>query len=208
MHSHDCTFYGLHKWHDSMFEKLGWMAKAHKHNNKLKIDSYMEGIKHLMQCLSQKITDTQDPDRKKDLIILQKNTQCLERCVHKLLNHGSHEDNSKCVEGQAHKATNCGLGKWMKYKYEKLGWMCLAMEHAGHSLKIQAYLDSIERLAASLKLKLEHLQEQDRKDDVNIIYEDVCTLQAAAHKLLTISNVAAHKTMSKRTKKSTHRHTM
>ena len=55
MHSHDHTFYGLHEWHNYMFEKLGWMAKAQKHGNDLKIASYKDSITRLMKAIEEKI---------------------------------------------------------------------------------------------------------------------------------------------------------
>jgi len=208
MHTYDCTFLGLHKWHKHMFEHLGWMAMAKKHGNDLKIRCYMDTIERLMECLKRKMASTKDEDRKGDLQILMDNTDCLRECAKRLLDGTISSDTNDCKSGKAHEATYQGLHCWMKHKFEKLGWMCLAKKH-GNTLKIQCYLDSIERLYASLAKKLEDLHEQDRKDDIKILWNDVCILQGAARKLLgdKISTRGSKskrstKTSSKRTKKA------
>ena len=202
MHTHDCTFLGLHKWHNHMFEHLGWMVMARKHNNQLKLDAFMDGINRLHECLTNKLRKTHDYDRKQDLNILIDNIMCLKDCAHTLVASPIVEDKGKCVAGEAHKATNCGLGHWMRAKYEKLGWMCLAMDHGNH-LKVKSYLDSIQRLKASLEKKIGEVHESDRKDDLKILHEDVCVLQGAAHKLLTEEGHKRHMHRSQHTKKAT-----
>jgi hypothetical protein len=185
---HDSTFHGLHEWTKYMFEKLGWMAKAQKQGNKLKIDAYLDSIHRLHENLEHKLNKTKDADRKDDLHVLLEHTSCLDKCAIKLLSsttsNAEPEKEYKCVSGDAHDATNCGIGQWVKHKYEKLGWMCLAKEH-GHKLKISAYIDGLERLKASIELKIKNVQEADRKADLEIHLEDICILQAAAHKLLS-----------------------
>ena len=207
MHLHDCTFLGLHKWHNHMFEKLGWMAMAKKHTNSLKITAYLDCIERLYSCLERKIHDTKDYDRKQDLQVLIDNTHCLRECANYLLNSVDAHSDTDCKSGNAHNATFHGLHKWLKHKFEKLGWMCLAKKH-GNILKIQAYMDSIERLKASLEEKLKALDEADRKDDIKILHENVCVLQHAAHKLLIEDNHThtTHRKTSqhKRTRKSHH----
>jgi hypothetical protein len=189
-----------------MFEHLGWMTMAQKHHNQLKIDAYMEGIKRLHECLESKLRKTHDADRRDDLRILIENTVCLKSCAHALLSCTTEEDKSKCDAGEGHKATNCGLAHWMKKKFEMLGWMCLAMDH-GHHLKVKAYLDSIQRLKASLEMKIGDVHEADRKDDLKILHEDVCILQGAAHKLLTEESHRAHMHHSHRHSSRHHYHT-
>jgi ABC-type Zn2+ transport system substrate-binding protein/surface adhesin len=203
MHNYDCTFYGLHKWHDAMFEKLGWMAMAKNHNNDLKLRAYKEGIQHLLECLQHKHNDTIDQDRKNDLKILIENTKCLQSCTHKLDSNHEH-NNNECKSGHAHAhdATFYGLHKWLKHKYEKLGWMCLAKHHH-NTLKIQAYLDSINRLRASLEQKLDKLEEKDRKDDIKILLADVCILQKTAHHLLDGTHRHSHRSRRTLIRRST-----
>ena len=200
MHNYDCTFLGLHKWHDTMFEKLGWMAMAHQHKNELKIKAYKESIQHLLECLQRKHNTIRDLDHKDDLKILIENVQCLQHCAHTLLDGTQHHHSDEdCKSGEnSHDATFHGLHHWMKNKYEKLGWMCLAKKH-GNTLKIKAYIDSIERLRASLEKKLNSLEEQDRKTDIKILHDDVCVLQCATEKVLGQSK--------RRTKTSTRKYT-
>lgn len=203
MHTHDCTFHGLHKWHNHMFEHLGWMAMAQKHHNQLKMDSFIDSINRLRECLAKKLQKTRDYDRKQDLSILLDNTMCLKDCAHTLLTSSIVEDKSKCVAGEAHEVTNCGLAHCMKVKFEKLGWMCLAMDHGNH-LKVKAYLDSIQRLKASLEKKMKEVKETDRKDDLGILHNDVCVLQGAANKLLTEEGHKHHMRHSSHSKHHSH----
>ena len=207
---HDSTFHGLHEWTKYMFEKLGWMAKAQKHHNQLKIDAYLEGVSRLHENLQQKLHKTRDADRKDDLRVLLEHAECLKSCAHELLGSTTTiaevEKHHACVGGEAHEATNCGIGRWVQYKYEKLGWMCLAKAH-GHELKVRSYLDGLQRLKASIDWKLKHVHEADRKDDLKVHLEDACTLQAAAHKLLSgeghMHSSHSRKQRSHRTKKGT-----
>lgn len=215
MHNHDCTFLGLHKWHNHMFEHLGWMTMAKKYGNNLKIDAYLDGINRLLDSLKTKITNTKDEDRKDDLKILLDNTECLLDCAKQLLDSTTHRYNKECNVKKAHDATYYGLHCWMKHKFEKLGWMCLAKKH-GNFLKVQAYLDSIEHLRASLKKKLDVLNEKDHKNDINIINDDVSVLHSAAHKLLgdletthltkTSSRKSSRKSYNKSSRKSSRKH--
>ena len=200
MHTYDCTFYGLHKWHKAMFEKLGWMVMAKEHHSDLKLKAYMEGIQHFLMCVEKKIKDTRDEDRKDDLDILMKNVKCLEDCAQKLMKIPSGEHNHKYNNpNPGHKATNCGLQKWMVAKYEKLGWMCLAKQH-GNMLKIQAYLDSLRSLMASLEKKITEVHEKDRKDDLEITLNNTKILKHNAWILLVDKECA--KSMTSRTRKS------
>jgi hypothetical protein len=197
-----------------MFEHLGWMAMAKKHGNDLKIRTYLDGIVRLKECLERKMASTKDEDRKDDLKVLMDNTDCLSECAHRLLDSVTTSSNKECKSNKAHEATYHGLHCWMKHKFEKLGWMCLAKKH-GNVLKVQCYMDSIERLKASLEKKLQDLHLQDHKDDIKILHEDVCVLHGTAHKLLgckmsshsskTIRHTKSHKSKCK--SKSTKKHT-
>jgi len=203
MHTNDCTFLGLHNWHNNMFENLGWLAMAQKHHNQLKMDAFMDCINQLHKCLTNKLRKTRDYDRKQDLAILLDNTMCLKDCANTLITSSTIEDNGKCVAGEAQKATNCGLAHWLKAKFEKLGWMCLAMDYGNH-LKVKAYLDSIQRLKASLEKKMKEVKETDRKADLGILHNDVCVLQGAAHKLLSEENHKHHMHHSSHRRHHTH----
>ena len=188
MHNYDCTFHGLHKWQSSMFEKLGWMIMAKEHNSGLKIKAYMECIQNFLACVEKKIKDTRDEDRKDDLAILMKNMMCLQECAGRLMKIPSGEHLHKYnFTNKGHEATNCGLQKWMVSKYEKLGWMCLAKQH-GDNVKIEAYLDSLRSLMASLEKKINEVEEKDRKDDLEITLNNTKLLKHNAWILLINSN--------------------
>jgi hypothetical protein len=186
-----------------MFENLGWLAMAQKHHNQLKMDAFMDCINQLHKCLTNKLRKTRDYDQKQDLAILLDNTMCLKDCANTLITSSTIEDNGKCVAGEAQKATNCGLAHWLKAKFEKLGWMCLAMDYGNH-LKVKAYLDSIQRLKASLEKKMKEVKETDRKADLGILHNDVCVLQGAAHKLLSEENHKHHMHHSSHRRHHTH----
>jgi hypothetical protein len=86
--------------------------------------------------------------------------------------------------------------------------MCLAQEH-GNKIKVESYLDSLQRLKASLDKKLNELYEKDSKIDIEILINDVCTLQLVANKLLDGSMMSRKSTMHriiKRTKRVLPRH--
>jgi hypothetical protein len=181
---HQCTFHGLHEWHDSMFEKLGWMIMAKEHNNKLKIEAYLDGIKGLQKSLENKWHDTRDIDRKDDLSILINNMKCLECDANKLMKISFVDHKHKMNKsGDSYKVTQCGLQHWMKCKFENLGWMCLAQSDK-NTLRINAYFESIDSLIASIEEKIKEVQEKDRKDDLEITLENTHLLKHYAMHLL------------------------
>jgi hypothetical protein len=222
MHTYDCTFHGLHKWHEHMFQHLGWMIMAKEHKSGLKIKAYMDSIQRFLSCAAKKIENTRDEDRKNDLAILMKNMMCLQECAARLMTIPVGEHLHKYnFTNKGHEATNCGLQRWMVAKYEKLGWMCLAKQH-GNMLKIEAYLESLRCLMASLEKKMKEVEEKDRKDDLAITLNNTKLLKHNAWMLLLgdkcdktmKSNIMKTKTMksntssskskkSKKTKKST-----
>jgi hypothetical protein len=181
---HECTFHGLHDWHDAMFEKLGWMIMAKEHNNTLKIEAYLDGIKGLQKSLEKKINDTKDTDRKDDLKILLENAKCLDCDANKLMKT-SLADHKHTIDkrGDSYRVTNCGLQHWMKCKFENLGWMCLAQSDK-NTLRINAYFESIESLIASIEEKIKEVQEKDRKNDLEITLKNTNLLKHYAIHLL------------------------
>lgn len=72
-------------------------------------------------------------------------------------------------------ATMRGLQKWYEAKFEKLGWMILA-KHMGYNDKIASYKRSLMRLKHHIELKLEEVDEHDRKTDLKIMHHNVCVL--------------------------------
>ena len=184
MNQHVCTFEGLHDWHKSMFEKLGWMIMAKENNMQMKIASYLDSIIRLEKGLESKISYTKDSDRKDDLQILLENVKCLDSCANRLMKISLVEHKYKMHREVApNKVTNCGLQHWMKMKFEHLGWMCLAQSH-GNNLKVKAYFESLKSLISSIEQKIKDVHEKDRKDDLEITLQKTKLLKRTAWKLL------------------------
>jgi len=72
----------------------------------------------------------------------------------------------------AHPATFKGLHGWTKRSFQKLGWMILAIKY-GDTVKVNAYLESLDNLKASLEDKITKVTEKDRILDLNILLEQV-----------------------------------
>jgi hypothetical protein len=214
---HQCTMHGLQHWFEAKFEKLGWMALAKEHGHDLCIRSYLQSVAHLKECIKDKSESVHDSDRKDDLKIMLAHTQTLMIAAHKLLDSKieSSSKNNKNNSTQQHDATFYGLHKWETKMFEKLGWMVLS-KHEGNSLKIKAYMESIHRLKGMIMKKMVQVEEKDRKDDLKILYDDICILYRAATKLLgkpdgmsgkpdeldSIGTMNTHKSMKKTSKKT------
>jgi len=207
MNYHDVTFHGLHKWVCSMYEKLGWMAKAMQHDNSLKVKAYIESLAHLESSIKRKHEQTRNADNRDDLMILLNQVLILQAYMKKMIGIKITLADSKeeCINGESHDATFQGLHCWMKSKYEKLGWMCLAQEH-GNQIKVASYMESLKRLKASLDKKMNELDEKDRKTDIEILQNDVCTLQLVASKLLDGSMMSRKSTMQRAMKRTKRAH--
>jgi len=182
------AFQCLHDWHHNMIKKLGWIILSkNRYDNQLKVESYLSGIDHLIACLEKKHKDTHDYDRKEDLRVYLQNTIFFKQVAEFMLDEKLHDITMKCEGKHPSDATMHGLQKWMKYKFEKLGWLAFA-QRSGDELKIRTYLDSIQRLKASLKLKIGNVKEKDRANDLQIIWDNVCVLDSAVNKLKLISS--------------------
>jgi hypothetical protein len=72
-------------------------------------------------------------------------------------------------------ATMQGLSKWYVHVFEELGWMVLA-QNKGYTDKIKTYKNSLERLKTQLEHKLVRLHERDRKEDVQIMLNNLDVL--------------------------------
>lgn len=85
-HHYNVTFHGLHKWHEHMFEKLGWMVLAKKHGYSDKYKSYINGCKRLKEALDQEVSNDKRPENdKEDLRVLHRNAETLCEVADKLL---------------------------------------------------------------------------------------------------------------------------
>lgn len=73
----NATYHGLHHWHKSMFEELGWMILAKSHGLTDKITAYKNSLQRLKWSIEHKMTHTKERDRKEDLMILHGNLMVL-----------------------------------------------------------------------------------------------------------------------------------
>ena len=83
---------------------------------------------------------------------------------------------SKPIESTMH-----GLDHWHENVFEKLGWMVLAKEK-GYNDKVTEYKHSVMRLKSAIENKLAHIHELDRKDDLQILHNNVSILLKHIHK--------------------------
>jgi len=77
------TLCGLQQWHESMFEKLGWMILANRNGWIDKVITYKNSIHRLENAIEQRWKEVKDTDTKKDLYIMLDNVKCLKEHVAK-----------------------------------------------------------------------------------------------------------------------------
>jgi hypothetical protein len=81
-----CTsFRGLQKWHEAMYEKLGWMVLAKAKGRNTKVKAYLESISHLETSLKDRIKVMKSMDKKLDLECILQNVKLLKKVSNKLL---------------------------------------------------------------------------------------------------------------------------
>lgn len=61
---------------------------------------------------------------------------------------------------------------WTNKVFEHLGWMVLAHEY-GMTDKVKTYVNSVKRLRAHLIKKMKTIKDADRKEDLDILCEQV-----------------------------------
>ena len=69
-------------------------------------------------------------------------------------------------------ATMFGLKKWYTKMFEHLGWMVLA-DHHKYNDKIVAYKISLQRLKEKLECKIDTIKNEDKKEDLMIMLDNV-----------------------------------
>ncbi len=90
--------------------------------------------------------------------------------------HKNHKMSKKMLHHHVeYEATFHGLQEWYKKKVEKLGWMVLA-HHKGNMDKVKHYLKSMERLKLSLEHKITHIKDEDKKEDLEIMLENLMVI--------------------------------
>lgn len=73
----------LQRWHDEMFEKLGWMVLAKEKGMDYKIDTYKKSLDNLIKTIKHVSSEYEDHNRKHDLHVLLRDVECLESFVTK-----------------------------------------------------------------------------------------------------------------------------
>ena len=78
-------------------------------------------------------------------------------------------------------ATFHGIHEWYKHMFEHLGWMILAKQR-GMTDKTMVYLSTLKRLKMAMEQKIKSIKDTDKKTDLKIMLENVCTLMEHAER--------------------------
>lgn len=74
-----------------------------------------------------------------------------------------------------------GLVQWYHAMFERLGWMILAKDH-GFNDKIAMYKKSVHRLKEGLEKKLRDIENNDKRQDLEIMLRNLEVLIKHANK--------------------------
>jgi hypothetical protein len=76
---------GIDKWHDVMFDKLGWMILAKEKGLDYKVEAYKKSLVRLVAMIKHVSSEYESHNRKHDLNVTLLNVLCLKSFVDKHL---------------------------------------------------------------------------------------------------------------------------
>ena len=79
----EATFNGLENWLRHEFEHLGWMVLANEYGMNGKIEQYKKSINTLIRAINHKLQVVNCDDKKRDLEIMLKKAEILQKHVNK-----------------------------------------------------------------------------------------------------------------------------
>ena len=77
------TLHGLHRWHDSLFEKVGYMVLAKAKGRTQKIVSFKASIDYFLKSVDHVSKEYQNQNKKHDLNVLRMNMMELKDFVNR-----------------------------------------------------------------------------------------------------------------------------
>ena len=80
------------------------------------------------------------------------------------------------------KTTTHGLHEWHKHVFEHLGWMVLLKAKGEAPYKVSAYKQSLHLLEEKLECKIATIHDSDKKEDLEVLLENVNILIKHANK--------------------------
>ncbi len=101
------------------------------------------------------------------------------KTAHKTRKHRANDEHRHSHIGECCDTTFHGIQHWYKHLFEKLGWMILAKDN-GMTDKTSHYLHSLKRIKTALEQKMKSTRDHDKKEDLHIMYDNICVLMKHA----------------------------